>query len=84
MISNGLSFLGKLFHFSAGPDPGYYLNEQKDLSSDEEAQCVDFDNLTDDETSLAFKRLPICPFIDYEAEETGNAHESDDSEVAVS
>ena len=78
------NFWVNLFHFSACPNPGYYLNEQKDLGSDEEAQCVDFDNLTDDETSLASKRLPICPFIDYEAEETGNSHESHDSEVAVS
>ena len=85
MISNEVAFLGKLFvHFSAGPDPGYYLNEQNDLGSEEEVQCVDFDNLTDDEASLASKRLPVCPFIDYEAEETGNSHESDDSEVAVS
>ena len=72
------------FQFPAGPDPGYYLNAQIDFGSDEEAQCVDFDNLTDDEASLASKRLPICPFIDYGAEETGNSHESDDSEVAVS
>ena len=45
---------------------------------------MDCDNLTADEATLASKKLPICPFIDYEAEETGNSHESDDSEVAVS
>ena len=54
--------LGDFFHLSAGPDPGYYLNEKNDFDSDEEAQCVDFDNLTDDEASS--KRLTSCPFID--------------------
>ena len=58
--------------------------KKNDLGSDEEAQCVDSDNLTDDEANLASKRPPICPFIDYEAEETRNSQESDESEVAVS
>ena len=56
-------FSVNFFHFSAGPDPGYSLNEQNDLDSDEEAQCVDFVIHTDDEGSLASKRLPISPFI---------------------
>ena len=59
-----------LVHFVSGaPDPGFFLNRQNDLDSEEEAQCVDFETLTDDEEQSSHKKAD-CPFIDYEAEES--------------
>ena len=57
--------------------------KKNDLDSDEESQCVDFDNPTDVEASLDSKRLASCPFIDYEAEDTRNFYDSDDCDVAM-
>ena len=57
--------------------------KKNDIDSDEESQCVDFDNLTDDEASPDSKLLASCPLIDYEAEDTGNSYDSDDCDVAM-
>ena len=70
--------------FSASPDPGYFLNKKNDLDSDDEAHCIDFEHVTDDEASLTSNRSPSCPFIEYEAEETETSYQSDDdSDVTV-
>ena len=45
---------------------------------------MDFDKLTGDGASVASKPLPICPFIDYSAEETRNSYKNDNSEIAMS
>ena len=81
MISNEGSFSGKLFSFLAGPGPGYYLNEQNDLGSDEEAQCVDFVSLTMKRVQH-LKGFLSAPSLIMRLRR--NSHESDDSEVAVS
>ena len=82
LIPTEISFWIKFFDFSARPDPEYYFNERNDLDSDKEPQCVEFD-LTHDERTLDSKRLISCPFIEYEAEETGNSYRSGDCDVAV-
>lgn len=65
-----------LVHFVSGaPDPGFFLNRQNDLDSEEEAQCVDFETLTDDEEQSSHKKAD-CPFIDYEAEESDSGDTS--------
>ena len=42
------------FSISAAPDPdhGFFLNQTSDENSDKEAQCINFDTLTDDEKFL--------------------------------
>ena len=64
--------------FSASPHPGYFLNRENDLDSDDEAHCTDFDDVIDDEASLTSNRSPSCPFIEYEAEETETSYQNDD------
>ena len=66
--------------FSASPDPGYFLNRKNDLESDDEAHCIDFDDVTDDEASLTFNSSPSYPFIEYEAEETESSYQNDDDD----
>ena len=77
----------KMFsHFSTSPDPVYFLNRKNDLDSDDEAHCIDSDNVTDDEASLTSNRSPSCPFTEYEAEEAKTSYQNDDvddSDVTV-
>ena len=55
---------------SAAPDPGFFLNQTSGENSDHEAQCINFETLTDDEVSDSDATRFACPFIDYEATES--------------
>ena len=69
--------------FSASPDPGYFLNRKNDLDSDNEAHCIDFDDVTDDEATPTSNHSSSCPFIEYEAEETETSYQNDDDDDDV-
>ena len=49
--------------FPAIPQPEYFLNRKNDVNSDDEAHCIDFDHLADEEACLTSNRSPNYPFI---------------------